>query len=232
MTRMSRPASSAEGRALPNTLKRDGSRAGPALAFEVLVLVCALANQSCLVPQSVDPIVESPHPPPHFVLDLIPSYLLVPILQLYRQGSADQRPSPPCHCKLEFSKLFVEEDDPTITLQARWFVDYDPNDPRLAGAVFSNDLGPVDFNNTDTIRPVPSYDFDADRLGIFSNGDHVVEIVVAESAAFEASTTLPNRAVKTGYTSAVYRFFINVKWDPDSARPTCPDVPPSVRVCQ
>ena len=231
MTRMSRPEVSLAAQIHLKTPKKGVFGAGPGLAIRAVVIVCALASHSCLVPQSVDPIVESPHPPPHFVLDLIPSYFLVPILQLYRQGSEDQRAIPPCHCKLEFSKLFVEEDDPTITLQARWFVDYDPNVPRLAAAVFSNDLPPGNFNNTETIRPVPPHDFDADAL-IASNGDHVVEIVVAESAAFEASTTQPNRAVKTGYASAVYRFFVNVKFDQDPARPTCPDVPPSVRVCQ
>lgn len=214
------------------TLIRRGSGAGPRLAIKAAVIVCALAGQSCLVPQSVDPIVESPHPPPHFVLESIPSYLLTPILQLYRQGSADQSRTPPCHCKLELSIPFVEEDDPTVTLDARWFVDYDPNVPRLAAAVFSDELR-GDFNNSGTVRPLNGHEFDADALGIATNGVHVVDILVAETAAFDTtSTTLPNRAVKTGYSSAVYRFFINVKVDADPARPTCPDVLPSVRVCQ
>lgn len=231
MTRMSRPAVPLAAQILLKTPKKGVFGAGPGLAIRAAVIVCALASHSCLVPQSVDPIVESPHPPPHFVLGSIPTYLLPPILQLYRQGSSDQSATPPCHCKLELSIPSVEEDDPTVTLQARWFVDYDPNVPRLAAAIFSDELR-GDFNNSGTIRFLNGHDFDADALGA-GNGIHVVEVVLAETAAFDpASTTRPNRTIRQGYTSAEHTFVVNVKFDPDSTRPRCPDVLPSVRVCQ
>jgi len=180
----------------------------------------------------VDPNVESAHPPPHFVLGSIPSYLLVPVLQLYRQGSADQQAIPfPCHCKLVLSIPSVEEDDPTVTLEARWFVDYDPL-TRLKAPVLTERLD-GNFNTSETVRPLRQpLDFETDALTI-TNGVHVVEVVLAEAAAFDsASTTRPNRAIREGYTSAEHTFVVNVKVDPDSARPRCPDVLPSVRVCQ
>ena len=55
---------------------------------------------------------------------------------------------------------------------------------------------------------------------------------MAEINAYEDSTTRPNRAIKDGYTSDEYAFFVNVKYDQDSTRPTCPAQLPSVRVCQ
>jgi hypothetical protein len=205
---------------------------GPALAIRTAVIVCALAGTSCLLPQSVDPIVESPHPPPHFVLDSIPDYLLTPVLQLYRQGSGDLSSTPPCHCELDLKVPLVEEDDPTVSLEVRWFVDYDPLVSRLAGTVLTEQL-PGDFELNGTIRTLNrTFEFDADSLSIFTNGSHRVDVVVAETAAYIDSATKPNRAIKDGYSADVYSFFVNVKVDQDSSRPTCPGTPPSVRVCQ
>lgn len=208
--------------------------AGLRLALKAAVIVCALAHHACLVPQSVDKIVESPHPPPHFVLESIPSFLLPPILQLYRQGAADLQEVPPCHCRLDLTIPQVEEDDPTITLEVRWFVDYNAADPRLAAVVWSETNAPDDFNNPSTIRDLHKpYPFDPDALGITTSGIHVVDVVVAESAAYDPnSTTRPNRAMRPGYTSAEHTFVVNVKVEQDPTRPRCSDTPSVLRVCQ
>jgi hypothetical protein len=60
---------------------------------------------------------------------------------------------------------------------------------------------------------------------------HIVEVVVGEAAGFDrASTTLPNRAMKPGYTPAVYRFAVDVRVERVVGQ--CPQSPPSRRVCQ
>src|SRR4051812_12939458 len=74
---------------------------GVTLAILACVVVCPQGG--CLVPQTVDPKVVSPHPPPHFVVEQIQSYLLPPVLTLVRQGTVDASQTPPCHCRLEFS---------------------------------------------------------------------------------------------------------------------------------
>jgi hypothetical protein len=208
---------------------------GPGLAFWVSVIVCALANQACLVPQSVDPIVEAPHPPPRFDLGSIDVRLLAPVLQLYRQGSADAASTPPSHCELCLSIPFIVEDDPTITLEARWFVDYDLS---VSGSqrIWIKQTLTGNFNTPDTVRALKPFEFDADALSV-TNGVHVVEVVLAETAAFDdTSTTLRNRALNPGYSAAVYRFFVNLKVDQDASRPLCPSQFPSVKlpagVCQ
>src|SRR6266404_8802729 len=125
---------------------------GAALASILGVLVCA--QVSCLIPQTVEPIKQAPHPAPYFVVEQIPSYLSPPQLTLLRQGLGDAALAPACHCQLWFDGLFVHEDDPTITLQAKWFVDYDvtnPSSTRPWAADLMNDT----FNNTTTIvQPV------------------------------------------------------------------------------
>jgi hypothetical protein len=202
---------------------------GPGLAFQVLVVVCALTAPGCLVPQSIDAFVVTPHPPPHFVLESIPDYLLQPVLQLYRQGPND----PPCHCYLELSIPFVEEDDPTVTLEARWFLDYDPAVISSVSPVGAPQRLDGNFDTQETIRPLKAFRFDADAFLINSSGLHVVDVVVGELAGFDpASTAQPNRAMKPGYTAAVYRFFVNLKYEPDSTRPNCPAAGASLRVCQ
>lgn len=234
MTELSRTGAGAPALTLPAAPESRGFARGPALALKAAVLVCALASHSCLVPQSVDPIKESPHPAPHFVLESIPSYLLPPILQLYRQGANDQSQTPPCHCRLDLTIPRVEEDDPTITLEVRWFVDYNPADPRLAAVVWSETNAPADLNDTSPIRNLQKpYPFDPDALGITVSGVHVVDVLVAETAAYDPnSTTLPNRAVRPGYTAAEHRFVVNVKVEQDPQRPRCDQGTSATRVCQ
>ena len=188
----------------------------------MLVYVCA---QSCLVPQSVDPQGDTPHPAPHFVVESIPSYLLG-VLQLVRQGSLDAT----CHCQIQIPPLTVEEDDPTIDLEVRWFVDYKLSDPRSqAPWPGSTDTLKGTFDDpTAKVRQFRTgFNFDAD-----TNGTHLLEVVVGEPAAFDDSATaaLPNRTPHAGYTLAVYRFPINV--DVTQSVANCPQQLPSVKVCQ
>jgi len=205
---------------------------GLRLAIKVAVLVCALTVEACLVPQSVDPIATVPHPPPHFVLESIRKELLVPIIPLYRQGAADAALNPPCHCELELSIPLVEEDDPTIVLQTRWFVDYNVAVPAsvLVRHTFTSDIG---FNTPDTIRQLDVWDVDADAVGIGS-GIHVVDVVVGEKAGFDDSANLarPNQTMLPNYSADTYRFVVNVNVQQDASRPTCPIEFPSVRVCR
>jgi hypothetical protein len=197
----------------------------------MVVVVCALAG--CLVPQSVDPIPSVAHPPPHFVLESIRPELLPPLLQLYRQGPADATLSPPCHCELELSIPLVEEDDPTVVLLARWFVDYDPTVPRSV-LVLKTDTLDQGFDNPSTIRALGPFDLDADAVGINTSGFHVVSVIVGEKAGFDdrADAPLPNRTMFDGYAYAEHSFTVFVDVQQDANRPSCPAQFPSVRVCR
>lgn len=202
---------------------------GAALAIFSCVMVCPQGG--CLVPQTIDPKVASPHPPPTFVVETIPSYLLAPVLTLTRQGAGDAAQTPPCHCQLEFNGLVVEEQDPTITLEARWFIDYDVTVPSST-RIWVNDVLQGTFDDaTATQRSLRLFTLDADAVGIVASGVHVVEVVVGENEGFDpSSTTQPNRAMKAGYTPAVYRFFVDVRVEQVPGQ--CPQTPPSRRVCQ
>lgn len=196
--------------------------------MQLSVLVCA--QTSCLVPQAIDPIVEAPHPAPHFIVETIPNYLLPPILKLIRQGSADALLTPPCHCRLEFDGLSVQE-DPAVALEARWFIDYDTANPSSTRVWLTESLLATFDDPTRTTRPLGTFRFDADEVGIVTSGVHIVEVVVGEPSGFDmTSTTLPNRAMKKGYTPAVYRFAVDVRVE--QAPGQCPRTPPSHGICQ
>jgi|GEM_PF-1504360 len=204
---------------------------GAALASILGVLVCA--QVSCLIPQTVEPILQAPHPAPYIVVETIPSYLLAPQLTLIRQGAGDAAMAQACHCQLWFDGLVVHEDDPTITLQAKWFVDYDVTNPSSTRP-WAADLIPGTFDNaTAIVRPVRTFQFDADAVGIVTSGVHLVEVVIGETAGFDpSSTTQPNRAMKAGYTPAVWRFPVNVRVEQVTGQCNQPPAqsPPSVRV--
>ncbi len=204
---------------------------GAPLASILGVLVCA--QVSCLIPQTVDAIVPAPHPAPYFVVETIPSYLLPPQLTLIRQGAGDAALAPACHCQLWFDGLVVHEDDPTITLQAKWFVDYDVTNPSSTRP-WAADLMNGTFDDATAItRSVRTFQFDADQVGIVSSGVHLLEVVIGETDGFDpSSTTQPNRAMKTGYTPAVWRFPVNVRVEQLSGQCNQPPAqsPPSVRV--
>jgi hypothetical protein len=202
---------------------------GAALAILSFAGVCLQGG--CLVPQTIDPKIAAPHPPPHFVVETIPSYLHAPTLTLIRQGAADAAQTPPCHCQLEFNGLVVEEQDPTITLEARWFIDYDVTVPSSTRIWITDVLQGTFDDATATQRSLRLFTLDADGVGIVTSGMHVVEVVVGENEGFDpSSTTQPNRAMKAGYTPAVYRFFVDVRVEQVPGQ--CPQTPPSRRVCQ
>ena len=184
------------------------------------------------MPQSVERITDRLHSPPRIRVQSIPTYLLAPVLTLYRQGSSDAAQS--CHCRLDLTVPEVDEDDPSVDLKVRWFVDYDLSQPRSLGVV-KEETVQGSFDVGDVVRGPFNYSFEADALGIVSSGVHVVQVVIAESAGFdENSTTLPHRAVKTaeGYESTVYTFVVDVRVEQDPKQPTCPQQLPSKRVCQ
>lgn len=205
---------------------------GAALAIFSCGTVCAQGG--CLVPQTIEPEVVSPHPAPHFMLEGFQPYLLAPFITLVRQGTVDASQTPPCHCRLQLDStdgLVVEEDDPTITLEARWFIDYDVTNPASTREWVSETLDPNFDDLTATQRPLrKTFVFDADTVGIVSSGFHVVEVVVGETEGFDpASTTNPRRAMKPGYTAAVYRFVVDVHVEQVVGQ--CPQTLPSYRVC-
>lgn len=212
-------------------LEQEGKGAGPWLAFKAAVIVCALANHSCLVPQSVDAIVESPHPAP--LVESVPSYLSQPVLTLYRQGSFDASQTPPCHCSLTFDQIVVEEDDPTVNLQVKWFIDYNSNNLATVRTWDDKPLSGTFNDPTLLKRTLPSFNFDADAFGIVQEGTHRFDVVIGEAGKFDpTSTTQPNRAMLSGYHSAVATFVVNLRYARDPSLPSCPSTPPSQRVCQ
>lgn len=212
-----------------NRLNRRGFGRGAKLAFTLGVFVCA---QACLVPQTVDELVTAPHPAPRFVVEQIPPDLITPVLNLVRQGSLD----PPCHCQIQIANaLFVAEDDPTVDLEARWFIDYDAAVPRSQAINRRDTQGSLAGTFKDAnylVRPLLEFDFDADNLGIATNGLHVLTVVVGETAAFDDSpnTALPNRTPHAGFSLAEWQFTIGVDVQQDVSH--CPQQLPSVRVCQ
>jgi hypothetical protein len=191
------------------------------LAFTLLM------ESGCLIPQSIDAIDSDagPHPAPHFVLGSIRSDLLAPVLTLNRQGPADATASPPCLCQLVLDAPDVEEDDPTVTLQSRWFVDYNLSVPSSQVFFSPRDI-PGSFTDLATERQVPLFNFDADSHGIVTNGVHIVELLVGDRDGFDdTSVALPNRAMKPGYEAALYRFTVQVNVTQDPNQPHCATQP-------
>jgi hypothetical protein len=198
-----------------------------------------LVQTSCLVPQSIDQFDADAgaHPAPRLEIENIPPYLLSPLIPtLYRQGPADAAANPPCTCHLQLWIPTVQEADPFITLEARWFVDYDPAVP----ASTSISGTPEDLHGATTSvsasqeRSLSPFNFDAVSQGITTNGTHIVELVVADTNGFKntPNTARPNRTFNPDFLSSEYRFVVNVNLTPDPNQPTCPNVLPSVRVCQ
>jgi hypothetical protein len=202
---------------------------GAGIALTLGVLVCAQAG--CLIPQAIDQKVPVAGAPPHFVAENIPDNLLVPILTLRRQGTTDAAQTPPCHCNLEFSGISVDEEDATITLTAKWFVDYDPaNQASVRSWQEETLLGT--FNDPTLTRRQLSNVFrlDADAMSIVTSGAHVVELVVGESTGFDPfSTTQPNRAMRDGWVSAVYKWVVDVHLEQVTGQ--CATAPPAKQVC-
>jgi hypothetical protein len=177
------------------------------MAFAAL---SSIVLSGCLIPQDVDPVSDRAHPPPRILFESIPNEYLVPFLTLPRATRTG------CKCTLRLVVPRVAFDDASVTLEARWFVDYQPN----SAAVFRQAeflRGSLDF--TQKTRDGPSLDVNADAFS--GDGFHAVDVVVAEDGAFKAEGATPSpkpfrTLISTAYESAEYRFFINVKTDPDA----------------
>jgi hypothetical protein len=130
-----------------------------------------------------------------------------------------------------FDGISVEA-DPDLTLEARWFVDYDSNVPSSTVIQVTLEIPPNRDNPRLTNRTVLPYTLDADAVGIVQSGVHVVEIVIGETDGFDKSTAAPrrNRSMKPGYASSEYRFAVNVRVEQVPGQ--CPLTPPSEPKCQ
>jgi hypothetical protein len=192
--------------------------------------IALLVESGCLIPQSIDAIPDAgEHPAPQIVVEQIPDYMLTPVLNLYSRGPLDVAESAACHCYLQMDLKEISEADPTITLEIRWFLDYDPNDPSSQGIHGQFDIGGT-FGG-DTLRPVDPFKFDPDLDSAITTGLHVVDVVIADQAGFDntPNALLPNRSPKPGYQTASYRFAVQVNLAQDPAIPRCPNALPSVR---
>jgi hypothetical protein len=187
-----------------------------------------MVESGCLLPQAIDAIPQAPHPAPQIVDELVPPY--PPVITLYRQGPADASNDPPCHCDLQLDVGAVREDDPTVSLEARWFVDYDAAVPSTQQIWVQQPL-PGSFDTDTTERSITAYQFDATAHNIVTSGTHVVEVVIGETAGFDdSSTTTPHRAMLPGFEPAVFRFTVQVNVSQDPNQPLCPGQLPSVRL--
>ena len=229
MTGLSRSARSG---AAPGCRLSSGEAAGTPFALPSLLaflrgaawLLLAGLSSSCLVPQNVDRDSTTPHHPPRIIIDQIPATLLGPFVTLVR-ASRDT-----CHCELELAIPEVAEDDPTVDLDGRWFIDYDPHNSATWG-YRGTSLGGTFDDFTKVIRPGPTYAIDPDTLGL-ADGFHTVEILLAERGAFNddaVNPQAPNRTIFKDYEAASYRFFVRVVTDPDV--PQCPQAAPFTRFC-
>ncbi len=183
---------------------------GPALAAPAIL---AALSAGCLVPQSIDKSSTSPHPPPRIVIEKIPVEQNIPFLALTRVPR-----DAPCTCQVVLDIPVVEEDDTSIALAARLFVDYDIRDTSKQNlADFKTIPAPDDFTQTE--RTGPQFAQAADALG---DGMHTIDVVVADSTAFldndDPTNKLPWRQLKPDFAAATYRFLVQVKTDPDAAR--------------
>jgi len=176
----------------------------------------------------VDPIDTREHIPPRIQVDSIPKEQLAPLLPLDHTTPTDTAAG--CHCSIKLTVNRIEEQDPTVDLVARWFVDYDVNVPRSVAIVKQIPLAGT-FDKTETTRGPVVYEFEPDAVGI-GPGDaevHMVDLVVGETSGFnDEATTLPFRTMKADYEASVYRFAVKL----NAPGTTCQSQLPAQRVCQ
>jgi hypothetical protein len=202
----------------------------------VSVVLLGVGFSGCLVPQSVDANDTRPHTVPIIDLTSLPLYFASPSVPLYLQGSDDRAQQ--CHCHLQVTVPAVKDVDPTVDLQARWFLDYDVNIAGSQNVLTQQDL-PGSLNSDRIIRDEkPTFDLDADALGL-SPGPHVIEVVVAERQGFvpdNVSVPTPHRALRTdsgGWDGTTLKIVANVQSSTATQcdRNTPLISPPLVRIC-
>jgi hypothetical protein len=223
----------------------EGIRAGVPLAFQdyekgravsrgVLLALLAAGLSACLVPQSVDKDNTKPHTVPVIDLSSFPGYFMAPTTPLYKQAPDDTTQQ--CRCELQFLVPVVNDDDPTVDLQARWYVDYDLGTPQSQLPANIQDL-PGSFNTPGRARGPVTFNFDADQLGLAA-GLHVIEVVIAERQGFAKDgdqVNFPHRSLLFGFEGTTFKFVADVR---DSApgvtqcdRNTPLRSPPLIRLC-
>jgi hypothetical protein len=147
----------------------------------------ALALSACLVPQSVDPNTTRPHTVPTIDLNALFSYMYSPEVQVYLPGPTDTSSSPQCRCVLHLEIPFVKDEDPTVNLEARWFVDYDLNGSAQSQTQISTQVLGGSFTDPSLTRGPVVFNFDPVLLNITKDDTvHVIEMVIAEQQGFAA----------------------------------------------
>jgi len=234
-----------------NRPSSEGIRAGAPLALEIiekgrgvfrglLVALLAVASSACLVPQSVDAN-SSQHTVPVIDLSSVPLYAMSPTpIPTYLQTPKDKAEG--CRCQLKFENfLFVTDPDPTVDLQARWYIDYDVGIPGTQGP--SIVPIPGSFSANGNVRGPISFTFDPDALNLtntdadHNNGLHIIEVVIAEAEGFAPDTAsnvrLPHRSLNKGWDATTLKFVVkvNVSQGDQCDRNTPLLSPPFARVC-
>ena len=188
-------------------------------------LLAAVSLQGCLVPQSVDQQSNRVRFPPRVRIEALDPKLTGAAV-LLGHGSIDANAG--CSCRLVLEVPQIEEEDPTVNLEVRWFLDYDPDKPATQRPATTTQTLQGSFDTTAIVRQGPKLEVDIGALGL-TDGVHVVDMVVAEQGGFDdAATTLPHKAVLSGYESAQQRFVVSVLTDNDKA---CRADSPWKRVC-
>ena len=235
MTPMTRESPTQQWRHLCNLPDPGGSKLGargavqghrPVRTLAMLPgLLAVIALQGCLVPQSVDHQNNRVRFPPRVRIEAIDPKLSGAAIAL-AHGSIDTNAG--CSCRLALEVPQIEEEDPTVNLEVRWFVDYDPDRPATQRPAATSQFLPGSFDTSAVVRQGPKLEVDIGALGL-TDGIHVVDMVIAEQGGFDdAATTLPHKAVLTGYESAQQRFVLSVVTDNDKA---CRADSPWKRVC-
>jgi hypothetical protein len=177
----------------------------------ILLALLAAGLSACLVPQSVDADNTKPHTVPVIDLSSLPSYFLAPTTPLYKQTQDDKTQQ--CRCQLQLQIPVVNDDDPTVDLQARWYIDYDLGTPQSQLPASTEDI-PGSFTTTGRSRTGPRFVFDADALGL-NVGPHVIEVVIAERQGFvgdlEQNVSFPHRSLVSGFEGTTFKFVADVK---------------------
>jgi hypothetical protein len=164
--------------------------------------------QACLVPQSVDPESTRPHTVPLIDLMQLQDYWYTPQVVLYQQSPTDQALN--CHCELQLQIPAIKEPDPTVTLEGRWFVDYDITNSQQSWV--DNPKFPGAFNSTADVRGPATFNFNADAPKL-STTAHVVEFIVAEQDGFNTDTNVKphHRSLNPGWDASTLRLLVLVQ---------------------
>jgi hypothetical protein len=231
-------------RSVSEGFRPEGNRCGSRIAFlpggegrgvsgAVTVLLLSFALSSCLVPQSVDP--DTTRLPTVPVIDLtqLPSHMLIPMIPLYKQSDVDRAEG--CTCHLQLIIPVIKEDDPTVDVLARWFLDYDLGTP-ASWPPISQVPFQGSFDNVAVTRGPVVLDLDADSRGL-APGPHIIEMMIAETAAFAPDTQQPAfRALiaKPPFDATTFKIVVDLK-DSQAGTPcdrnTPIRIPPLQRVC-